>query len=93
MQKVVVNESLRTQLNGLNANVEFCDEAGRTIGHFVPDELYKKLVISWFNSQVSDEELERLRAQKGGRSLQEIWKSRRIDDIHRRRSDAENNPK
>ena len=74
LSKVTVDEGLRTRLNGLNAQVEFCDEAGRTLGHFVPDELYRKLVYAWANAQVTDEELERAMQQPGGRPLAEIWK-------------------
>jgi hypothetical protein len=75
MSKVIVDDSLRSKLNGLNAEVELCDASGRTLGHFVPEDYYKKLLYAWLNAQISDEELERASQETGGRPLAEIWKS------------------
>lgn len=74
MDKIVVNDLLRTQLSDLEP-IEFCDENGKTLGHFLPENLYKDLVIGWSKSNISDEELERRRREPEGRTLAEIWKS------------------
>jgi hypothetical protein len=55
--------------------MEVCDEQGKTLGHFVPVETYRKMLHAWLKAQVSDAEIEQLRQQTGGRTLQEIWKS------------------
>lgn len=76
MSKVTVDESLRARLNGLNAQVEFCDEAGRTLGHFLPENLYKKLLYAYIEAQCpyTKEEVEEHMKEPGGRTLAEIWR-------------------
>jgi hypothetical protein len=74
MSKVILDDVLRAKLNGLNEQVEICDETGRTVGHFVPADFFKELLYTWANAQVTDEELEQARRQTGGRPLAEIWK-------------------
>jgi hypothetical protein len=73
MSKLIVDETLREKLNGLNEDIELCDPTGQTLGHFVPTEVYKKLLYTWLKAQITDEELERLKRQTGGRPLAEIW--------------------
>ena len=75
MTKVTVDESLRSKLNTFTEHVELCDASGRTIGHFLPEEVYRKLLYSSVEIPLSEEEMERRRREKGGRSLAEIWKS------------------
>lgn len=77
MQKVVtLDDSLRGMLNGCQEEVEFIDESGRPVGHFLPQDVYQKMLYAWVESQCpfSKEELERRRRETGGRSLKEIWK-------------------
>jgi hypothetical protein len=75
MNKVIVDDALRSKLNGLNDDVELCDATGQTLGHFVPEDFYKELVYAWLNAQITDEELEQISREPGGRPLAEIWKS------------------
>ncbi len=76
MTKVVVDESLRTKLNGFTEQVELCDPGGQTLGHFVPEEMYKKMLYAWVEMQCpyTERELQRRSQETGGRSLAEIWK-------------------
>lgn len=71
MTKLVLDPSLRAKLHNVEA-AELCDEAGRTFGHFLSEEAYRRLVYSWANDQVTDEELQRRLAEPGGRTLAEI---------------------
>jgi hypothetical protein len=73
MSKIVVDESLSSQLSKFNTEIELCDESGRTLGHYFPQEAYVRLVYDWCNGQVSDDELTQESEKAGGRSLQEIW--------------------
>ncbi len=73
MSRVVLDDQLRSKLNGLNDQLEICDEVGRTLGHFVPEALYRQLLIAWSKAQISDAELERRRQEPRGRTLAEIW--------------------
>lgn len=75
MSKVIIDAYIRSKLQGMNGEVELCDENGQTLGHFVPMDFYKQLLSAWINAQVSDEELERASQEPGGRSLAEIWRS------------------
>lgn len=72
MNRVVVDESVRAKLWNVE-EVELCDESGQKIGHFLSDDLYRRLLYDWANAQITDEELERRRRQPGGRTLAEIW--------------------
>lgn len=74
MSKITLDAELKAKLNGLNEPLEICDEAGKTVGHFLPDSVYRKFVMAWLNSQLSDEELNRLDQQEGGSTLAQIWK-------------------
>jgi hypothetical protein len=74
MDKEVVDPAMRAQLHQLRDALEFCHETGRTLGHFLPTDVYRELVLAWSRAQSSDEELERRRKEPGGRTLGEIWK-------------------
>ena len=72
MNRVVLDQSLRSKLNNLDSQLELCDESGRVVGYFVPAEEHHRLLYDWAQSQFTDEELERAR-QEPGRTLSEIW--------------------
>ena len=72
MSKVTIDQSLRAKLDNLSAEVEFCDESGRTVGYYVPADWHHELLYAWAKSQFTDEELEKARNQPGGRSLPDI---------------------
>jgi hypothetical protein len=75
MTKVMVDDAIRAKLNGLNGQIEFCDRSGESLGHFLPNNLYKELLAAWAKVHITDEEVQRARQQTGGRPLAEIWKS------------------
>ena len=77
MGKLTLDPALRTKLNGLSEPMEVCDEAGHTVGHFLPSALYEELFYAALaaESPHSKEELRRRHCEPGGRSLAEIWKS------------------
>ena len=75
MSRVFLDETLKAKLNGCDAQVEICDETGRTVGHFVPLDLYRKLLHAYVERQCpyTPEELARFQAETGGSTLPEIW--------------------
>ena len=77
MSAVILGPELREKLNGLNEELEFRDETGELLGHFVPPDRYRTLLYAWVESTCpySPEDLERMRNEKGGRTLSEIWQS------------------
>jgi hypothetical protein len=74
MQSVTLDASTRAKLHNLTDLTEFRDEAGRVLGHFLPIDR-PPAVESGRNCPHTDEEIQQLRRQTGGRSLAEIWKS------------------
>jgi hypothetical protein len=74
MQKVILDQELRSRLNGLTENIELCDESGKTIAHVVVPEVYRELMHAWVDTHITPEEIERRRQEPRGRTLAEIWK-------------------
>jgi hypothetical protein len=75
MSKIILDSIWQAKLNGFEEPLEVCDEAGKTLGHFLPEAIYRSFVQAWASSQISDAEIIELQKQSGGRSLAEIWKS------------------
>jgi hypothetical protein len=75
MQKVIVDPATRDRLHNLADHLEFCDESGRTLGHYLPANQYMKLVLASDGCPYTEEELARFQQEPGGRPLAEIWKS------------------
>jgi hypothetical protein len=77
MIKVEIDPKTRTKLEGMTEQVELCDEAGRTVGHFLPPEVFDRLLYAALAAETghSAEELKRMRNETGGRTLKEIWRS------------------
>lgn len=76
MEKILLDDELRSRLNGLNGELEFTDAEGRTVGHFLPPDVYKKLLYAYAESRCpfTEEELAQLEREEGGRPLKELWK-------------------
>ena len=77
MVKLELDAEMRSKLSGLNQQIEFCDEEGRTVGHFLPTAVYDNLFYAALAAETpySAEELRRHRQETGGRTLKEIWLS------------------
>lgn len=72
MSKVVLDDDLRAKLNGLNEEVEVCDAAGRTLGRFLPEQEYWRLMYDLAKAEFSDDaELEEARRESGGMTTAE----------------------
>lgn len=54
MSAITLDAELRAKLNGLNEQLEVRDESGRTVGHFVPHEMYRQLLSSWVRAKFGD---------------------------------------
>lgn len=71
MTKVVLDESTRSKLGSAD-EVQLCDASGRTVGYFLSEQSYYRLLYQRANAEISDEEIERRRREPGGRTLAEI---------------------
>jgi hypothetical protein len=76
MGRLTLDTDLRNKLNGLNEPIEVCDEAGRTVGHFLPADIYDELFYKALaaESPHPEDELKRRHHEVGGRSLADIWR-------------------
>jgi hypothetical protein len=72
MTRITVNEALLGQLTGGHEEVEVYDSSGRRAEYFLPEHLYHQLICRWVNAQVSDEELDRCRAETESYTTAEI---------------------
>jgi hypothetical protein len=77
MSRIILDAELRAKLNGLSEPLELCDEGGKTLGHYLPEVVYNKMLYALAEAQrppLSEEEIEQRRKETGGSSLAEIWK-------------------
>ena len=72
MTKLVVDAAMQAKLNNLNGLLELCDETVRTLGYFHPVTKEQSGSGNHNQSPFTEEELERRRQQRTGRSLTEI---------------------
>lgn len=75
MTKVTVDRILGRKLGNLSGPAEICDPSGRAIGHFVPLSGSEEIRQAQEQCPYNEGELLRLRKQRGGRTLPEIWES------------------
>jgi hypothetical protein len=68
MTSIVLDRQALERLTGLREQAEICDETGRVYGVFSPAKETPRKICSPY----SDEELDRIEAEPGGRSLAEI---------------------
>jgi hypothetical protein len=77
MGRVTVESSFRAKLKNLAEELELCDEAGETMGRFLPETVYRKLLYALALAQrpsLAPEEIERRKREPGGKPLGEILK-------------------
>jgi hypothetical protein len=76
MPAIVLDDQFRARLNGLNETLEVQEPDGTTVGRFVPEDVYKKLVSALLKPPYSEAEMERRRTEPGAPPLAEFWKER-----------------
>ena len=72
MNKILIDEALRSRLNDLSSHLEFCDESGRTLGFSVPAPECNQPLYEWAQRQFCDEEIARARREPGGLTIDEV---------------------
>jgi hypothetical protein len=56
MKRLIVNPQWFGSFPDWENELEICDEAGRTLGYFLPPELHRRLRYAWAKQQFSNEE-------------------------------------
>jgi hypothetical protein len=74
LYKIVLDDDLRTRLFDLTGIVKLCDKSGKVVGHVLPANLPIEVLDGLRKCPHSEEELERARQEKGGKTLDEILK-------------------
>jgi hypothetical protein len=74
MTRVQVDESLEQKLGGLDQPVELCGADGQIVGRYLPEDEYHAILYGSVEIPFSDEEIARFRAERGGITLEEVWK-------------------
>ena len=72
MNRKIVDSAIRSQLDDLGTELEFCDEAGRTLGYFVPVPDRERELYDWAKGEFTDAEIERAREEPGGLTIDEM---------------------
>lgn len=72
MSPVILDDALRSRLNGLSEPVPVCEADGRTVGHFLPEDLYLKWLYARAAEAVTTAELAAAAAEPGGHTLAEV---------------------
>lgn len=47
MKRVTLDRDLEAKVGSLHEEVEVCDEAGRTVGRFLPEGIYRRYLYEW----------------------------------------------
>jgi hypothetical protein len=58
MGTVTLDDALRAKLNGLNEHLEVRTPDGTLVGHFLPDEVYRRLQYEWAKAEFARQDLE-----------------------------------
>ena len=65
MQKIVIDNASQLELLKTNGRIEVCDNHGTTIGYFVAAEEQNPALYEWAKTQLSDDELQRRKSNRG----------------------------
>jgi len=58
MRTLILDDDLKARLNNLNEYQEVRDAAGNVVGHFLPDESYRRLIYDRAKAEFALEEAE-----------------------------------
>jgi hypothetical protein len=77
MEKLILPPDLQAHLASLSVPTLLEDAAGTPLGHFLPRDQYDHLLYRLAESQCpySAEELRKMHAEPGAKSLAEFWRS------------------
>ena len=73
MSIVIADRELQSRLSDVN-EAELLDPSGVSLGRFLSEQGFRRLVIEWANANIATTELEASLREPGGCSLSEVWK-------------------
>lgn len=75
MSRLILDPEIKAKLHGLREQMELCDPDGHTMGRYLPEDLYQKLLYRLAESQrpfLTPQEIDQRRHETGGKPLAEI---------------------
>lgn len=66
IDRVILDSGVSDRLQKSKTSLELCDEAGHTVGYFLPPALHRQFLYAWAKCQFTDEELDEARKEVGG---------------------------
>lgn len=70
--KITIDAAALPQFRDATDRLEVCDAQGRTLGYFLPPNLYKEWLYAWAKAQFADEsDLDAVRNEPGGLTTSE----------------------
>jgi hypothetical protein len=74
MSQITVDDTLRARLRGLTEPLELRDEAGQTVGHYLPEAVYRLwLAVAADFPQLTPEEIQQRLQDQEGQPLETLW--------------------
>jgi hypothetical protein len=61
MTKTTIDATLQVTLPTTSERIELCDSDGKTVGHYLPQDEYRRLLYARAKGLFTDEEIERRR--------------------------------
>jgi len=74
MTRLVIDAQTWASLSGRNELLELCDASGRVLAYYQPAFRVGTVEAGKIRSPYTNEEIEELRHQTGGRTLAEFWR-------------------
>jgi len=74
MSKLVVTAEMRQLLRSVTEPVYLVDEKGHPLGEFTPEPVWDDNAIVPWDPSITKEDLDRIAAEPGGKTLDEIWR-------------------
>jgi hypothetical protein len=75
MNRVLVDDAVRSKLDECRTTTEICDKEGRILGVFTPAADLDRRWYEWAKGQYSEEELNRIANEPGEMTTAEVLKS------------------
>ena len=75
MNRLLIDDALKSELDKLNSRTEICDKSGHIVGYYTPAAEHERKLYEWAKAQFSEEELERRAQEPGGKTTVEVLKA------------------
>jgi hypothetical protein len=72
MERITIDDPLRSRLVGCESSLEICDTGGHVLGYFVPAGQSEQALYAWARERFNDADIEQARAEAGGFSTAEV---------------------